>query len=106
MEEDKVVGWLVFSAGMLIIILTAYQTYNIFTGNALVPQIVPEAQKSVTSSGSMELSQLISEQLGGLLPLESITQLLNYVIWTIGAGVLIFAGAQISGLGIKLIKKT
>jgi hypothetical protein len=31
-------------------------------------------------------------------------KLLNLLSWSIFAGILIFAGAQIAGLGIKLIK--
>jgi len=48
---------------------------------------------------------MIGEQLQGLLPANSINQFFNLIVWSMLAFILIFGGSQISGLGIKLIKK-
>ena len=110
MNISKIVGWLVFLLGISIIVFTVYNTYNIFTGKSLAPQIIAfNIEKSKTSTGGAltgpdQIGEMISQQLGNLLPLDSLPLILNLVVWTIGAGVLIFGGAQISGLGIKLIK--
>jgi len=106
MDISKIVGWLVFIAGVSIIVFTVYSTYNIFTGGSSAPQIIAfNIEESKTSTGDTDqIGEMISQQLGNLLPLDSLPLILNLLAWTIGAGVLIFGGAQISGLGIKLIK--
>lgn len=107
MNITKIIGWLVFLLGILMIVFTIYNTYNIFTGKSPAPQIIAfnvgKTQGSALT-GSDPITQIISEQLGNLLPLDSLPLMLNLIVWTIGAGVLIFGGAQIAGLGIKLIK--
>jgi len=51
----------------------------------------------------------MEEQLREMIPVEelveNIPRLLNLLSWSIFAGILIFAGAQISSIGVKLIKK-
>ncbi len=111
MNTTKIIGWLVFLLGILMIVFTIYNTYNIFTGKSPAPQIIAfnvEKSKASTQGGALtgqdQTTQMISQQLGNLLPLDSLPLILNLLVWTIGAGVLIFGGAQIAGLGIKLIK--
>jgi hypothetical protein len=48
---------------------------------------------------------MIGEQLKGMVPLDSLPKLLNLAVWSMLAFILIFGGAQIASLGIKLIKK-
>jgi hypothetical protein len=107
MNITKIIGWLVFFLGISIIVFTIYSTYNIFIGKSAAPQIisfnVKEMQEDI-SRNSSEIEQIISQQLSSILPLDSLPLILNLVVWTIGAGILIFGGAQIAGLGIKLIK--
>ncbi|MCP6717946.1 MAG: hypothetical protein KJI70_00150 [Patescibacteria group bacterium] len=110
MDISKIIGWLVFSAGMLIIVFTVYTTYNIFTGKDLPPQIIKldigqPKTSTETDFGTDQIGQIISEQLSGLLPLDSLPYILNLVAWTIGAGIFILGGFKISELGIKLINK-
>jgi len=111
MNITKIIGWLVFLFGISIMVFTIYNTYNIFTGESPAPQIIAfniENSKTPTEGGVLtgqdQITQMISQQLGNLLPLDSLPLILNLIVWTIGAGVLIFGGAQISGLGIKLMK--
>jgi len=108
MNTTKLIGWLVFLIGISVIIFTIYSTYNIFTGKLSAPSIiifdVEKTQESALTDPD-QIGQMISEQLGNLLPLDSLPLILNLVVWTIGAGVLIFGGTQIAGLGIKLIKE-
>ena len=46
---------------------------------------------------------MIGEQLKGIIPVDSVSNLLNLIAWSIFAAILIFGGAQIASLGIKLI---
>jgi len=111
MNITKLIGWLVFLAGVLIIGFTLYSSYNIFTGEQSTPEFFkpPETQISQTQATGLPtdlsgIQQMVSEQLKGILPLDSITQFLNLGVWGILTGILIFGGAKISELGIRLIK--
>lgn len=108
-DYHKIVGWLVFLAGILLISWTLYSSYNIFTARALVPEFfaMPEevsVQKGETQDVQAQLQNMIGEQLKGFLPENSMTKILNLTVWSMLAFILIFGGAQISGLGIKLLK--
>ncbi|XOB40550.1 MAG: hypothetical protein ACKKMR_00870 [Candidatus Nealsonbacteria bacterium] len=110
MDLTKIIGWLTFLAGISIILFTLYSSYNIFTGKAEVPEIFAFEIDTQPTQGKTpglqdQLGQMITEQLKNILPLEAISTLLNLMVWAMGAGLLIFGGSQIAGLGIKLIKK-
>ena len=111
MDYPKIVGWIIFLAGIAIVGWTLMSSYNIFTAKIATPEFfeAPE-EKALTQKGGLEdiqaqLQTMIGEQLKGILPADSITKLLNLVVWSMLAGLLIFGGSQISSLGIKLIKK-
>lgn len=91
--------------GLAVIFYGLYSSFNIFTSKAPAPEIF-ETSSTVKSAGSQDIqSQLqnaLSEQLKGLLPVDSIVTFLNLLSWSVFAGILIFGGAQISGLGVKL----
>ncbi len=113
----KIFGWILLAAGVAIIGWTLYSSYNIFTGKAAMPDIFEieekveeasnQAGKTPTSPTEVqqEMEKMIGEQLKGLLPTDILPKILNLVVWSMLAFILIFGGGQISGLGIKLIKK-
>ncbi len=41
----KIFGWILLTAGVLIIVLTLFSSYNIFTGKAVIPEIFQLAAK-------------------------------------------------------------
>jgi len=107
----KILGWVLLLAGVLIIFWTLYSSYNIFTGEAVIPEIFEMgdgealSQKEGTEDLQAQMEKMIGEQLKGLIPADTIPKMLNLGVWAMLAGILIFGGAQISNLGIKLIKK-
>jgi len=113
----KIFGWGLLVAGLIIIGWTLYSSYNIFTGKAAMPEIfeIEEKVKEVSTQAGKtptspteiqeEMEKMIGEQLKGLLPTDVLPKILNLVVWSMLAFILIFGGSQISGLGIKLIKK-
>jgi hypothetical protein len=110
MDYSKLVGWLVFIGGLLLIVWAIYSSYNIFTAKTAVPEIFETPQQAITQTGGTQdvqsqLQNMMSEQLKGFLPADSMVKILNLTCWSILAFILIFAGTQIAGLGIKLIKK-
>jgi hypothetical protein len=110
MDYSKLVGWLVFIGGLLLIVWAIYSSYNIFTAKTAVPEIFETPQQTITQTGGTQdvqsqLQNMMSEQLKGFLPADSMVKILNLTCWSILAFILIFAGTQMAGLGIKLIKK-
>ena len=112
----KIFGWVLLLSGLAIIGWTLMSSYNIFTGKAAVPEIfgIPkEEAKTPTAKGQItgiediqaQMEKMLSEQLKGVIPVDTMPKMLNLGVWAMLAGLLIFGGSQISGLGIKLIKK-
>ena len=106
----KLCGWVLLLFGVALIFWTLYSSYNIFTGEAATPEIfkIEEeaiSQKSGTQDIQEQMKEMIGEQLKELIPAYTFSTLLNLIIWGLLAGILIFGGAQISNLGIKLIKE-
>jgi len=116
MVAAKICGWALLIAGLAIIVWALYSSYNIFTAQASAPEVFKATEKQVqlsTGGGTQDLQaqmeakmkEAISEQLASMLPANFLINILNLVAWSIFMGILIFGGGQISGLGIKLIKK-
>lgn len=104
----KILGLALLLGGLTIILYSLYSSYNIFTAKAGAPEIfkteVASSSKSGGQSLEAQLQQMIGEQLKGLMPANSIPQLLNLISWSIFAGLLFVGGGQIAGLGIKLLR--
>lgn len=104
----KILGWVLLLAGVLIIVWTLYSSYNIFTGEAVIPEIFEIGEEKagpLAEDLQAQMEEMIGEQLKGLIPADTIPKMLNLGVWAMLAGILIFGGAQLSNLGIKLIKK-
>ncbi|RLC34694.1 MAG: hypothetical protein DRZ76_02170 [Candidatus Nealsonbacteria bacterium] len=98
----KIIGWILLFLGLIIIFYALYSSYGIFSAKTQVPEIFSIVEKESVSAGTIE--EVVQQQLKGVLPTESIVGLLNLIAWSIFAGILIFGGAQVASLGIKLIK--
>lgn len=113
MQFKTIIGWVLLAAGLIIIFYSLYSSYNIFTAKTAVPEIFKiEAGEEIALSQRGEIpdievqaKKMIIEQLRAVIPGETLSQILNLISWSIFAGILIFGGAQISNLGIRLIKK-
>jgi hypothetical protein len=113
MNFKKIIGWVTFFAGILIILFSLYRSYNIFIGKVPPPEIfkiqnqVPQTKKkspTTLEEIQQKFGEILAEQLKEILPKESVMKALNLISWSIFAGILIFGGSQISSLGIKLLK--
>ena len=102
----KILGLALTIIGLAVIFYGLYSSFNIFSGKTGAPEIfqTPLETKSVGSQDvQSQLQNMVGEQLKGMLPVDSIATFLNLASWSVFAGMLIFGGAQISGLGIKLL---
>lgn len=105
MNVQKILGFALIAGGVGIILYSLYASFTFFTGSATPPEIFsPEASKLETEGGGNPVSQLLQEQLQGLLPVGLIPTMLNLTVWSIFSGLLMLGGGQIAGLGIKLLK--
>jgi len=108
----KIFGWVLLVVGVAIIGWALYSSFNIFTAKAALPEFfgmpaeeqIP-TQKGATQDVQAQLQEMIGEQLKGILPADTLPKLLNLIVWSILAWILIFGGSQLSSLGIKLIKE-
>jgi hypothetical protein len=107
----KIIGWLVFFAGLSIISFTLWSTYNIFTAKSKVPEFFPLVKETKTPSSQVgtqdaqaQLQKMIGEQLQGFFPADFMGKTLNLTVWSMLAFILMSGGAKIAGLGIKLLK--
>lgn len=115
MTAKQIVGWFLLSMGVLLIAWTLYSSWQIFTGKAAAPEIFKVASsvaaKRPQGGGTKDLqaqaqelvSQTLKEQLQQFLPIDYTPKLLNLFSWSIFAGILLFGGGQIAGMGIKLL---
>lgn len=110
MNYAKIFGWILLIAGLAVIVWTLVYSYNIFTVKAGVPELFEiQSGTALQMLGGLDIQaqiqEMISQQLQNTLPAGFIARIMNLAAWSILAFILIFGGGQISGLGIKLIKK-
>lgn len=105
MNVQKILGFALVAGGIGIILYSLYASFTFFTGSANPPEIfsVEAAEPQAGGTGN-PVSQLLEEQLQGLLPTGLIPKMLNLTVWSVFSGLLMLGGGQIAGLGVKLLK--
>ena len=112
-NSKKIVGWMLLSLGVIIIFWALFTSYSIFTGRTNPPElfqtsevILSDKSETLTTQEELEreMERMIGEQISGMIPKGAVTDILNLMAWSIMAGIMIFGGARISEIGIKLIK--
>lgn len=112
MNLGRIFGWILILVGLAIIVAVLYFSYAVFTGKMQTPEVfkydkipaaltMPPNQEDIQNS----IDEAIQEQIRNIVPSEFIAQLFNLISWSIFAALLIFGGAKISSIGIKLSKK-
>jgi hypothetical protein len=110
---NKILGIMLLVAGLGVMGYSLFSSVQIFQGEQQAPQLfdlqTPEQENKQVSVQGIEglqdqIPELLGSQLQGLLPYEAMSHMMNLVAWSILASILLFGGAQIAGLGIKLIK--
>jgi hypothetical protein len=112
MMANKIIGYTLLAVGILLIGFALWQSYGIFTGASSVPIVFksPESRQDTATNGSgsvdfqKQFDNAVKNQISQLLPIDVLSKMLNMLAWSMLAGILIFGGAQIAGLGIRMIK--
>jgi len=123
-KTKNLVGWVLLFLGLSLIGGGLFYSFNFFTGRQEPPQVfrssqgegTPKLSESLNEPSSQtpqeqaedlmreQAGEMMGEQLEEMLPTNVISRSLNLFSWSIFMGILIFAGAQISGIGVKMIK--
>lgn len=103
---NKIIGYILLFIGLLLIILPLYQSYNIFSGKSVPPEIFKNQKMSPTNqvNNPLDLQQQLQKAMSNVLPTDSINKTLNLISWILLMWIFIFGGSKIAGLGILLIK--
>ena len=107
---NKILGVVLLLAGLGLMGYSLYGSLQIFQGAKEAPQLfeltAPEPTTQQISLQDLEnqIPDLLKNQVQGLLPYEELSRMMNLGAWSIFAGILLFGGAQVAGLGIKLMK--
>jgi hypothetical protein len=111
MESEKFIGWLLLLLGIFVIVYPLFLSYNIFIGKNQPPALFKSSSQSQNSTGNQipsdaqkEVENMIKERLADIFSADFFPRILNLISWSVFVGILIFAGGQISNLGINLIK--
>jgi len=112
MIGNKIIGIVLLICGLSMILWSVYVSYNMFQGNRSVPEILmPQidaeieiADDSAPTQIDEQIKQTIKEQMANILPQANVYKLLNLIVWSIFAWIMIIAGTKISSLGIGMLK--
>lgn len=111
MKSSKLAGWVLLALGIVIILFSLGTSYNIFTGQKEIYPLFSMSENisfavDESSSEIEQMQMVVGEQLTKMIPSNALPTFLNLTSWSILAGILVFGGGKISGLGIKLINKS
>jgi len=105
---NKLLGYILLIAGLVLIAWAVWQSYNIFTAKTEAPLVfkTPSFQESSLDSQDIQtqINQVVQNQLMQIFSPAALTKIFNLIAWSIMALILIWAGGAIAGIGVKLIK--
>lgn len=113
-NAQKIFGWVLLIAGIILIAWTLIYSYDVFTGKKEVPGIFAAQANSSLSGGAggvqgtdiqTQLQKALQEQLKGMISADTLPKILNLTVYSMLAFILIFGGTQLSGIGVKLLNK-
>ena len=111
MSMKHVVGYALLAVGVLVIGYALFASYSIFLGSTQPPELFQEPEPASGQPASFDpqnieasMDALLQEQLAKIIPPNTVTKTLNLFAWSVFAGLLIFGGTQLAGIGIKLLR--
>lgn len=99
LKQDKLVGYVLLIVGLIVIFLGIVLAYSAFTGGSSRLSIFHwDNQKVKVSSGDNEPPQYLD------IPGDQISKTVNIMLWLTLMFFLVWAGAQVANLGVKIIR--
>lgn len=111
------IGWVLLIIGMAIIGQTIFDSYRFFTAKAEFPAVFEQSAAKISPIAAVgvnsgqdaqamaqaQIQKSVDDAVSRILPQESINKTLNMAVWLAFAWFLVYAGAKICGIGIKLM---
>lgn len=94
-KSEKIIGYALLILGVILLLFSIFEMFNVFYGNAAPPKLF-ELQDVSLSLGGVGSASLISG--------EQLSQLPNLLCWFILMGFLLLAGGKIASLGVNMVK--
>jgi len=120
---NKIIGYILLAIGLGMIFWSVSSAYGIYNGQNPAPEIFKIENKNIPATSDNTKLNINSNdprevqaqmqtaignengsQLKEMLPLYFLPKMMNLASWSVFIGILIFAGTQVSSLGIKLLK--
>jgi regulator of protease activity HflC (stomatin/prohibitin superfamily) len=121
----KIVGWVALAVGLMIIGQAINLSFQYFTAKqdfpavfklpAAIQNTAEEAKQTAVAATSAELqaqaqaqmqeamSKATAQAVSSMVPTDVIAKLLNAIVWSMFATFLVYAGAKIAEIGVKMI---
>jgi len=106
----KIIGWVLLIIGLVVISWGIFSSYQIFSGKTEAPEIFKASTEENLTLEDQDygieetIEKMMGDKVEEMLPADFLPRLLNLTAWSVFAFILFFGGAQISGLGIKLMR--
>ncbi len=99
-KTEEIIGYVLLGAGLIFILLAAYNVYTIFTGVSAPPEVFK--MKSIVlnvnnNAGGTNSVELVSGKVA--------SKFMDMSVWYILMFFLVQAGSKIASLGIQMVKK-
>jgi hypothetical protein len=99
LKKDKLVGYVLLIVGLIVIFLAIVWAYSAFTsGSSRLSIFRWDNQKIKISSSDNEPPQYLE------VPGDQVSKTINIMLWLTLMFFLVWAGAQIANLGVKIIR--
>lgn len=99
LKNDKLVGYVLLIVGLIVVFLAIVWAYGAFTsGSSRLSIFHWDNQKIKITSSDNEPPQYLE------IPGDQISRTINILLWLTLMFFLVWAGAQIAGLGVKIIR--
>ncbi len=96
-KNEKILGYILLSVGLLFILLAAHNVYTVFTGAGAAPEMFKMEAIEIPAMNNSPVVPLMSG--------KNFSKLMDLVSWYILMFFFAQAGSKISSLGIQLIKE-
>lgn len=105
MIANKTLGYILLLAGLAMIIWPLWQSYMIFTAKTSAPLVFTTPLQARPSGNALqEIERQVSQAVAKIIPVESVTKILNLIAWSIFTGIMFLGGGALASIGVKLIK--
>lgn len=101
LRKDKLVGYILLVAGIVLIVLAVYSAYNVFAGSSHPPSLfkMEDIGIQIPSEGGLPPQEMV------FIRGDQLSMMVNMGFWFMLMYFVASAGAKIGGLGVKLARE-